>query len=107
MLLRLFRSTLFILFRSRRYWLLRDCIHRMAGIIKLFFMKNIFLGIYFVVSTMAVMLLAGLTTTVMGQPLAETGPKKEMLSEWIDQDTHHMVVRLSRKEGNNLSFYFH
>ena len=41
------------------------------------------------------------------QPLAETGPKKAMPAEWIDQDTHHKIVRLSRKDGNSLSFYFH
>jgi oligogalacturonide lyase len=41
------------------------------------------------------------------QPLEETGPQKAMPDEWIDQDTHHKVVRLSRKDGNNLSFYFH
>lgn len=44
---------------------------------------------------------------VTAQPLAETGPKKPMPPEWIDQDTHHKVVRLSRKDGNNSSFYFH
>ena len=43
----------------------------------------------------------------VAQPLEETGPKKAMPDEWIDQDTHHKVVRLSRKDGNNLSFYFH
>ena len=41
------------------------------------------------------------------QPMDETGPQKAMPNEWIDQDTHHKVVRLSRKDGNNLSFYFH
>jgi len=41
------------------------------------------------------------------QPLETTGPQKAMPDEWIDQDTHHKVVRLSRKDGNNLSFYFH
>ncbi|GGB21424.1 oligogalacturonate lyase family protein [Puia dinghuensis] len=46
-------------------------------------------------------------TTIVAQPLAATGPKKAMPDEWIDQDTHHKVVRLSRKPGNNLSFYFH
>jgi oligogalacturonide lyase len=45
--------------------------------------------------------------SLLAQPLEETGPKKAMPDEWIDQDTHHKVVRLSRKEGNNLSFYFH
>ena len=41
------------------------------------------------------------------QPLMETGPQKKMPDEWIDQDTHHKVVRLSRKEGAYSSFYFH
>src|SRR5258708_13220750 len=48
-----------------------------------------------------------LQLTVRAQELMETGPKKAMPDEWIDQDTHHKVVCLSRKDGNNLSFYFH
>src|SRR5258705_6958524 len=37
----------------------------------------------------------------------ETGGQK-MPDEWIDKDTKHKVVRLSRIEGNSsLSFYFH
>jgi oligogalacturonide lyase len=37
----------------------------------------------------------------------ETGGQK-MPDEWIDKDTKHKVIRLSRIEGNsNLSFYFH
>jgi oligogalacturonide lyase len=48
-----------------------------------------------------------LQLTVRAQELMETGPKKAMPDEWIDKDTHHKVVRLSRKDGNNLSFYFH
>jgi oligogalacturonide lyase len=48
-----------------------------------------------------------LQLTVRAQELMETGPKKPMPDEWIDKDTHHKVVRLSRKDGNNLSFYFH
>lgn len=40
------------------------------------------------------------------QPLMETGGKK-MPEQWIDKDTHHKVVRISRIEGNSLSFYFH
>ena len=39
-------------------------------------------------------------------PVMETGGK-DMPDEWIDQDTHHKVIRLSRKEGSNASFYFH
>src|ERR1700742_709674 len=46
-------------------------------------------------------------TFAMAQPLDQTGPQKAMPDQWIDQDTHHKVVRLSRKAGNNLSFYFH
>ena len=45
--------------------------------------------------------------TSIAQPVDTTGPQKAMPNEWIDQDTHHKIVRLSRKEGNNLSFYFH
>ena len=52
-------------------------------------------------------LLLLLRCIAVAQPLAETGPHKAMPDEWIDQDTHHKVVRLSRKDGNNLSFYFH
>jgi oligogalacturonide lyase len=46
-------------------------------------------------------------SVLVAQPLDSTGSKKAMPDEWIDQDTHHKVVRLSRKDGNNLSFYFH
>jgi oligogalacturonide lyase len=40
------------------------------------------------------------------QPVMTTGGKK-MPDEWMDSATRHKVVRLSRVEGNNLSFYFH
>lgn len=40
------------------------------------------------------------------QPVLETGGKR-MPDEWIDKDTHHKVVRLTRKEGSSMSFYFH
>jgi oligogalacturonide lyase len=53
----------------------------------------------------AALLLCRIAT--FAQPMDETGPQKPMPNEWIDQDTHHKVVRLSRKDGNNLSFYFH
>lgn len=43
---------------------------------------------------------------IFAQPLLETGGQK-MPDEWIDKDTRHKVIRLSRKEGNNASFYFH
>ena len=41
------------------------------------------------------------------QPVMETGGQK-MPDEWIDKDTKHKVIRLTRIEGNsNMSFYFH
>ena len=42
----------------------------------------------------------------IAQAVLETGGQK-MPNEWIDKDTHHKVIRLSRREGNNSSFYFH
>ena len=40
------------------------------------------------------------------QPRMETGGKK-MPNEWIDESTGHKIVKLTRREGNNMSFYFH
>lgn len=40
------------------------------------------------------------------QKMMETGGQP-MPDEWIDKDTHHKIIRLSRKEGTNASFYFH
>jgi oligogalacturonide lyase len=52
-------------------------------------------------------LLLAFTLPVIAQPILETGGQK-MPDEWIDKDTKHKVIRLSRIEGNsNLSFYFH
>jgi oligogalacturonide lyase len=39
-------------------------------------------------------------------PVMETGGQA-MPNEWIDKDTRHRVVKLSRNGGSNLSFYFH
>lgn len=36
----------------------------------------------------------------------ETGGQK-MPDEWIDQSTGHKIIRLTRMEGSNYSFYFH
>lgn len=44
--------------------------------------------------------------SVFAQPVLETGGQK-MPDEWIDKDTHHKIVKLTRKEGSNYSFYFH
>jgi oligogalacturonide lyase len=36
----------------------------------------------------------------------ETGGQK-MPNEWIDKTTGHRVIKLTRRPGNNMSFYFH
>lgn len=41
------------------------------------------------------------------QAVIETGGQKPMPNEWIDKDTHHKVICLTRMEGNSGSFYFH
>ena len=40
------------------------------------------------------------------QQRIETGGLK-MPNEWIDQSTGHKIIKLTRREGNNMSFYFH
>lgn len=47
-----------------------------------------------------------ISCTTAAQTEMETGGKK-MPEEWIDQDTKHKVIRLTRNNGSNLSFYFH
>ena len=49
-----------------------------------------------------------LTTSTNGatQQVLETGGQK-MPNEWIDKDTKHKIIKLSRNDGSNLSFYFH
>lgn len=44
--------------------------------------------------------------SLLAQPVMETGGQK-MPNEWIDKDTHHKVIKLTRREGINMSFYFH
>lgn len=41
------------------------------------------------------------------QPIIETGSQKPMPNEWIDKDTYHKVICLTRLDGDNASFYFH
>lgn len=43
---------------------------------------------------------------VHAQPVLETGGQK-MPDTWIDKDTHHKIICLTRKPGDNNSFYFH
>ncbi|GAT62331.1 oligogalacturonate lyase family protein [Paludibacter jiangxiensis] len=40
------------------------------------------------------------------QSLLETGGEK-MPAVWIDKDTHHKMMRLTQRDGNSASFYFH
>src|SRR5690242_12958765 len=43
---------------------------------------------------------------VKAQPVLKTGGRP-MPNEWIDADTHHKIIKLTRREGSNMSFYFH
>ena len=43
---------------------------------------------------------------INAQTEMETGGKK-MPNEWIDESTGHKIIKLTRREGNNMSFYFH
>lgn len=53
-----------------------------------------------------VALLLSTSISAFSQKEMETGGRP-MPDEWIDKDTHHKVIRLSRKDGKNASFYFH
>ncbi len=44
--------------------------------------------------------------SAQGLPVMETGGKV-MPNEWIDKDTGHRVIKLTRRDGANRSFYFH
>jgi len=46
------------------------------------------------------------STSLSAQQIIQTGGKIMPLT-WIDKDTHHKVVRLTQREGNSASFYFH
>lgn len=46
------------------------------------------------------------SSALCAQEVLETGGKP-MPNEWIDKDTHHKIIKLTRKEGSNYSFYFH
>lgn len=44
--------------------------------------------------------------SALAQPVMETGGQK-MPDEWIDKTTGHKVIKLTRRAGSNMSFYFH
>jgi oligogalacturonide lyase len=52
-------------------------------------------------------LLSMVSLSASAQPVLETGSQKPMPETWIDATTHHTIVRLTNKPGNNASFYFH
>lgn len=60
--------------------------------------------------TKAICMLLGVmlgTETLYAQtPIMVTGGQ-QMPNEWIDQDTGHKIIKLTRREGVNMSFYFH
>jgi len=43
---------------------------------------------------------------LVAQPKLQTGGNK-MPNEWIDESTGYKIIRLTRRPGNNMSFYFH
>jgi oligogalacturonide lyase len=47
-----------------------------------------------------------ITHFAFAQSPIETGGQK-MPNEWIDKSTGHKVIKLTRRQGNNMSFYFH
>jgi oligogalacturonide lyase len=54
-----------------------------------------------------VALLIATVLSLHAQEVLETGGRT-MPNEWIDKDTKHRIVKLTRLEGrSNLSFYFH
>ena len=56
--------------------------------------------------SLSAFLLIVISLTSFAQPVMETGGQK-MPDEWIDKSTGHKVIRLTRRKGNNMSFYFH
>src|SRR5205809_250945 len=54
-------------------------------------------------------LLAGLAALLAATAAAQnaTAPATRLRDEWVDPDTGHRVVRLSRIPGESESFYFH
>lgn len=62
-------------------------------------MKNVFITFSFLFCVFSFI-------SSFAQPVMETGGQK-MPNQWIDKDTRHKVIKLTRREGSNMSFYFH
>jgi oligogalacturonide lyase len=69
---------------------------------KTIYLKKLFLYSFFVLVMIVINHLE-----LSAQEVLETGGQSKMPDEWIDKDTHHKVIRLTRREGSNSSFYFH
>ncbi|MGB8191218.1 MAG: oligogalacturonate lyase family protein [Chitinophagaceae bacterium] len=52
------------------------------------------------------LLLLLVSFSASAQNVLETGGQK-MPDEWIDKDTQHKLIKLTRNNGSNFSFYFH
>lgn len=61
---------------------------------------------YHVVSSVLSCYLFCINIASTAQPILETGGQK-MPDEWIDKSTGHKIIKLTRRDGNNTSFYFH
>ena len=55
---------------------------------------------------LVILIFTCLSFSVFAQTVMETGGQK-MPDEWIDKSTGHKIIRLTRMEGSNYSFYFH
>jgi hypothetical protein len=56
--------------------------------------------------TLIVYIIALFGISAHAQNVLETGGK-EMPNEWIDKDTQHKIIKLTRNNRSNFSFYFH
>jgi oligogalacturonide lyase len=69
----------------------------LACMFKIFFYARVILIIVYVFINQS---------SFFAQPVMETSGQK-MPNEWIDKTTGHKIIRLTRREDNNMSFYFH
>src|SRR6187401_3863568 len=60
----------------------------------------------YIIRLLTSLIFSSISLSVFAQPLVETGGQK-MPNEWIDRSTGHKIIKLTRREGNNMSFYFH
>ena len=56
-------------------------------------------------ATTILMLILATVASAQNTPIMETGGQ-QMPNEWIDKDTGHRIIKLTRRPGRNSSFYF-